>query len=251
MNNRIDEQGDIERIPVARCCQHVAGYPLAGIHSIRVLSAEFVSGTSGPVRNVMCDGGTGKNGREFGGAPVPCATAPRLYWGPSEPTWSINLTSTLTLFRDWRLFTTIDGRGGHIFHNDGIASRHDNWINTKPSQLRNDPIHMGYRAVDRTPLGFSKGGFGSLRELGINYTLPVSIVQKFGGSRGSLNLAARNVAYLWRSKFTMIAPEQVVSPETVSVQTGGGAAGPTTFTGEGHSGFPQTTHLLFNVRVSF
>src|SRR5690606_22629893 len=98
LGNRIDDLAGIERIPVQRGRAHEQGYPLASIIEYKVVSADFVNGTSGAVTNVMCDGGTGADGQQMGGAPVPCEEAPRVYWGQGEPTWLLNLVSSWTLF---------------------------------------------------------------------------------------------------------------------------------------------------------
>ena len=56
-DNEIVTLGDIDRIPIRRGREHVVGYPLAGFHDFKVVSADFVSGSSGAVTNLMCDGG--------------------------------------------------------------------------------------------------------------------------------------------------------------------------------------------------
>jgi len=251
MKNRIVDQGDIERIPVRRGRQHVAGYPLAGVHNIRVVSAEFVSGNSGPVKNVMCDGGTGRNGKEFGGPPVPCADAPRLYWGPAEPTWSVNLASTVTIQRNLRLYANLDARGGNLQYNDGIAARHTSWCNSLACVMKDDALVMGYIAADRTPLGLYDGGFGVLREVGVNYTIPRALVERIGAGTASVNVAARNLGYLWRSTHSKIGNEWVQSPETLALDNPGGAIGAYAFGGESHSAMPPTSHATVTMRVTF
>ena len=93
--NRIDDMGDVARIPVSRGTSHVEGFPLNSLFDFRVLSAEFVSGQSGAVTNLMCDGGTGLNGWEQGGAAVPCPEADVVYFGNTEPKWTAHFGSTL------------------------------------------------------------------------------------------------------------------------------------------------------------
>jgi hypothetical protein len=105
LGNKIVEMGEIERVQVGRSRARYLGFPIAAVSDRRIVSAEFVNGVNGQVTNIMCDGGAGRKGLEFGGAPVPCANAPLLVWGPSEPSWIVNLTSTWTLSDDWRLRT--------------------------------------------------------------------------------------------------------------------------------------------------
>jgi TonB-linked SusC/RagA family outer membrane protein len=244
MNNRIDDLGGIERIPVGRSRQHIEGYPLAAVHNLNIVSADFVSGNRGRVTNIMCDGGTGPDGRSEGGAPVPCSEAPLLYQGPGEPTWNVSLASTLILPYDLQVYASVDGRGGNYQHLDGIAARHTSWSNSLAAQEQDDPIFMAYTQVDRARLAVYDAGFARLRELGVRYTVPRTVTQRFGSEGVSINFAARNLPYLWRAeKHTPIGHELVPSPEVV-ISSGD-------FLGESHSSQPPSTLATVTVRATF
>src|SRR5690606_12788083 len=106
MRNRLDDLG-IEGLTELSIpgvgARHVEGEPLASAYWRRIVSADFVSGNSGPVTNVMCEGPNG--------TVIPwgddCAYV--SYGGPQDPTWETNITSDVTLFRNLRLSALISG----------------------------------------------------------------------------------------------------------------------------------------------
>ena len=258
-HNRIDDLGaDVDRLPVGISRSNVEGYPLAGQHEIKILSADFVSGDSGPVTNIMCDGGTGSDGRRMGGLPVPCADAPALYWGRAgEPTWNLTVNPNLTLFQNWRLSATIDARGGHMVTQSAINASHTSWSNSLPVQLLDDPIFVAYRQIKREPLGFFKAGFARLREVSLHYTLPTGWAEGLGASRAAVSVAGRNLALLWQEqKFTDIGNSKIGDPEKVmGFFTSGGAGGQRgfeSFMGESHAGTEAPrAQAVVTVSVSF
>ena len=97
MWNRITDMGGINQVVAlgfgtsSRNQYHVEGFPVGGLFDIKVLSADFISGTSGPVENAMCDSGTGIGGRDSGGPPVPCAQAPEVFYGQADPSYTFLL----------------------------------------------------------------------------------------------------------------------------------------------------------------
>ena len=156
-----------------------------------------MSGDRGPVTNVMCDGGAGKRGLEFGGPPVPCADAPRVVWGQSDPAWLVNLSQTLTFFENWRASVNIDAMGGHWMAHDYAAARYTSHPSAQLVHLQDDPIGMGYISVTRNGFAYAKAGFAKLREVALSYNFPSSLAEKVGASSASFRVGARNVARLW------------------------------------------------------
>jgi len=148
----------------------------------------------------MCDGGTGHLGREMGGEPVPCAQAPYVRWGHSQPTWTASLNQSLTLWRTLRLEALIDATGGHKHLDSTAPAAHTSYCTTRACRYQDDPIFQAYRAIGRNPLGMYDAGFAKLREVSATYTLPGSWVGRFGASRGSLTLAGRNMMTLWTAQ---------------------------------------------------
>jgi hypothetical protein len=144
----------------------------------------------------MCDGGPEQNH-----APVPCATAPKVYWGQPTPTWTGSVSNTVTLFRNLRLSALVDFQGGHTYEDGEIQAGHQNFQNTAAASRRDDPIFAAYQSVvPRAPLGFFDAGFAKLRELGASYTLPQVALRRLGVSNGTVTGAWRNVGFLWRAQ---------------------------------------------------
>ncbi len=245
MKNRVEDLGEgLESMPVRRGRQHRVGYPLASIFEYVVHSADFVEGDSGPVTNMMCDGGAGPDGLRAGGELVPCEDAPRLYYGHAEPTWVVNLNSTVTIGQNLRINTMIDARGGHAQIQDAYNARHTSFSNTEFAVRENDPIVQSYRQLRRDRLGFHKGGFARLREVGVNYTLPAEWVHGFGADRVSLNVAGRNVATPWRQMpWTDVGPQRISDPETNLPSE--------EFPGESTTVMPPIAQIIFSMNVSF
>jgi len=212
LGNKIVDMGNIGAIQVGRSRTHREGFPIAAVSNPRITSAEFVNGVNGPVTNIMCDSGAGKKGLEFGGAPVPCDTAPRLVWGRSEPSWLVNLTSTWTLFDDWRLTANIDAQGGHWMSSDYLGARHTSRRNSQLSHLQDDAVGQAYRQGARNGLAFHEAGFAKLRELSLAYTLPDGLTGRIGATRANLTIGVRNAARLWLAE-SFVERERITDPE--------------------------------------
>ncbi len=243
INNEVRDLGDVEQLSVRRTRFHREGYPLASIFDYRILSADFVEGTSGPVTNIMCDGGTGPDGLRMGGSPVPCDEAPLLFYGPSEPTWQANLTSNFQLFDNWGIFASVDARGGHIHADDGVNARHTSFANTRLSWEQDDPIFMAHRQIRRQPLGFYDAGFARLREVALSYSIPQEFAGRLGAQRGSIRFAMRNVALLWQEQeFTNFGPRVVDPEQGLPFEE---------FGGESALEPPPLSHAVVTVRFTF
>ncbi|MQA92271.1 MAG: TonB-dependent receptor plug domain-containing protein [Gemmatimonas sp.] len=212
LGNRIDDLAGISRIPVQRGRAHEEGYPLASIIEYKVVSADFVDGVSGPVTNLMCDGGTGPDGKQMGGPPVPCDEAPRVFWGKGEPTWLLNVVSNWNLFENWQLSASIDAKGGHWMSSDYLGARHSSFPSSRLIFLQDDPIAMAYLQVARSGLTFHRGDFAKLREVTLRYTVPTSLAARIGARNASLQIGARNLATLWVAD-THVEREKIIDPE--------------------------------------
>src|SRR5205814_9359320 len=138
---------------------------------------------------------TGKAGFEPGGPNPPCASARRVRWGHSQPTWQIGVNDTVTLFQRVRLYPRVDGNGGHLQSDTEIRALH-NQGSTLAVIQRNDPLLQEYRAIEADAPGTYKAGFVRLREISAGYDLPSRLAQRLGARAGFVNLAARNVAML-------------------------------------------------------
>jgi len=259
MYNRVESLGDVPFLVTGQALSrqyHVEGYPLAGLWAVRVLDAEFLEGDRGPVNldTAVCDGGTipsadGQLGGPMGGPPVPCSQAPLVYFGRAgDPTWSVSLASTLTLLSNWRLFTTIDARGGHRITDQVNLARLTTWGNALPGLLQDDAILMAQRTIDRRPIAQYNAGFAKLREVSLNYSLPTELANRFGASRAAVRFGLRNVLTLWQEQSTQdISGEKVIDPEVRGLSE----EGPNEFGGHSHTQLPPMKSALLEFRASF
>ena len=197
--NRIDDMGGTQFLTVGGGgqAQNRVGFGIADFFMYKVRRATITS--TGAVTESICDGGTGQAGLMQGGADAPCATAPRVYWGHSQPTWQLGFNSTWTLWKNLRLYARVDGNGGHIQSNTEIRALH-NQGSTEAVIRRNDPLLQVYRAIEADVVGTYKAGFLRLRELSATYTIGQRIARLVGASGGTVSIAGRNLSMLWTAQ---------------------------------------------------
>ncbi|HSW31015.1 MAG TPA: SusC/RagA family TonB-linked outer membrane protein [Longimicrobiales bacterium] len=187
--------------------QHRTGYPVAGYFERRAVSAEVDA--NGKAFNVMCDGGTGADGLRGGGAPVPCATAPKIYIGRSQPNREGSLSGTLTFLQRFSLYALVDFKTGHLKDNTEAQNRCKTRLICKENLFPQDyPVftaEMQDATLFATSIRLKDAGFAKLREVSGSVQIPDSWVERIGASRGSVRVAARNL-WTW-TKWTSIDPE--------------------------------------------
>ena len=185
-NNVVQDLGGVE-LQNAR-----VGYPVGAIFFNRIAHAEF--NAAGQLANVTCES-------ENGAAPQPCATAPRVYWGNSTPTWWGSVTNAVTLFEKLRLGANVEFQGGFNQVGGDLSFGHTTFQNTAKVYAKPDPVFAAYQTViPRLGLGFFDAGFAKLRELSVNYQLPSAVFRRVGSDNASIAVAWRNVATLWRAQ---------------------------------------------------
>ena len=245
-NNRIDDLGaDAETLGrVRRARHHVVGFPLASQFEYSILSADFVSGSSGVVENIMCDGGRGLNNRERGGSTVLCEDSQELYIGPGEATWIGSWTHTFGLGDNLQLRANIHFEGGYWVYSEAMGGAHTTQTSTLPSIRLDDPIFTAHlQEYRREATGMYRNDFARLREVALRYEIPERWLS-FGVDRASVTLAGRNLAYLWtKDKKEMLGYMDIYDWE---MSTGGQE-----FAGETQAADPSMTTGLLTVRVSF
>jgi TonB-linked SusC/RagA family outer membrane protein len=214
----------------------------------RVLSAEFDA--NGNIANVMCDSGVGEPGAAqfLGGPLVPCeqiAGAQRLMFGRGFYTYKYGVAPTLSLFNNaLQIFALAEGQYGRLGRDNVLEWGHI-YNNTRHSQLENDPLWVasdrGNFTDDHTKEYFD-GDFWRMREIGVRYVLPESLVQRSGADRASVAFSARNAIDLW-----------IAQPEV----WGGAVGDPELGTSESLTGagnfreMPPTANISMTLRVSF
>jgi TonB-linked SusC/RagA family outer membrane protein len=187
--------------------QHRVGFPIAGWFERKVVSAD-VDSQGRPV-NVLCDGGTGRQGLEQGGAAVPCAQAPRVYLGPSQPRWEGSVASTLTLWDRISLYGLVDFKLGQYKDatesNGRCVTRRICYENFFPEQFPIFNAEVVDPNIFPTNLRIRDASFAKLREVSASVQLPESWAGRVGASRASVRIAARNL-FIW-SDWPLADPE--------------------------------------------
>jgi TonB-linked SusC/RagA family outer membrane protein len=228
------------------------GYPIASYFGREVLEVDMdvVIAPNGSVNRIitaMCDGGTGRDGLEKGGAAVPCADAPQLYQGPSAPVWDIGLGNTFTFFNNLRLYARVEGSGGHLQTQDISGGNHRDIFRL------DNPEYWG-RAMFGSTTRY-RAGFLRLRELSANYDLPAFLVQKTGANSASLGFAMRNVMMLWTREMGWDTPRdgsfRLPWRDIVFWDPENRGAGANPSTGFGQTVIPTTSSAILTLRLSF
>lgn len=231
---------------------HVPGFPLASIFQRRIVSADLdVSGTTPKGINLMCESGALVPGTNFsagGGPPVPCTSAPAVYWGNPLPSWEGSTTATLTLFKNLQLFGLVDFLGGNHILSGDIRASLLSFRNQIAILQAKDPILLGYDVLDtRRQPGIVKGGFAKLRQLSATYTLPSTFLARRGISRASVTVSGQNLWTLWvaqRSDFGV----KLTDPEIRN--SAGAGSDPGGLLGYNQEGWPQLRRVLVTLRVT-
>ncbi len=225
---------------------NVIGYPLGSIFMTRVVSADIDrTGATPRAINMMCEGGeriAGSNFSPGGGAPVPCAGAPQVYWGSAQPTWEGSANATLTLFRNLQLYAQADYVGGNTLLSGDIRASLMSFRNQRAILEGNDPILLAYDILDiRRQPGTIDAGFAKLRDLSATYTLPQRLSQRFRLSRTSLTFSAQNLWTIWRAQWGDFGVHQV----DTEVRDNGSDSN-----AYYQEGWPQLRRFLVTIRVT-
>lgn len=219
-DNEIIDLGGIDQgtgFIAAGSQRRVPGFPVASWFRRKVVSATLVgTGPTARTTDPMCDGGD-PNGKtlpdgtplELGGAPVPCAIAPRLYLGHVTPDMEGSLGTTLSLFNRIRLYVMVDWKTGYTKFDNNLRARcqvfnqcHENFF---PEQY--DPALIA-EIQSGSPLRsfiFSDGSFAKLREVSASMDLPEQVLGPLGATRATLTLTGRNLM-TW-TNYTGLDPE--------------------------------------------
>ncbi len=208
-HNYIADLGGIPSISLGLPLQsHIEGFPIASYFIKRVVSAE-VDPATGAVTSALCDGGKGNPA-------VSCDDAPLVFAGTPIPKVTGAFTTTLTLFKNFRLYGLVDFKRGHRRFNADHWIRCDAFLecleNANPQGA--DPILLADIALggDLTTVGsfIEDASFFKLREISASYTLPDRWAGAVGASRATITLSGRNL-HTW-TKYTGLDPESLSNP---------------------------------------
>jgi hypothetical protein len=122
-----------------------------------------------------------------------------VLWGHTQPTWQAGVNTTVTLFKNFRIYGRVDGNGGNVQSNTEIRALHNLGL-SQAVILKNDPFLQAYRSIEADAVGTYKAGFIRLRELSGTYTLPNRFARQFGAGNGTVSVAGRNLSMLWTAQ---------------------------------------------------
>ncbi|MGH7467362.1 MAG: SusC/RagA family TonB-linked outer membrane protein [Longimicrobiales bacterium] len=252
MRNEIVDLGGLAFISGNGQSQHREGYSIGDFFMRRIRSAEI--NAQGQVLSSLCDGGTGPDRINPGGELVPCAQAPRVWWGRTQPTWTIGLGNTFTLFNNVRLYARVEGNGGHLQANTEIRATH-NQVTSKAVLLGNDPILQATRVLENDATGTYRAGFIRLREITSSYDLPAFLTHRIGAKSGALSIGMRNVAMLWTAEHGWDTPRDGSVHVSVAGRTMITWDPEVRATGQASTGYqtvlPPTASVTMSLRLSF
>ncbi|MGH7503304.1 MAG: SusC/RagA family TonB-linked outer membrane protein [Longimicrobiales bacterium] len=146
------------------------------------------------------------------------------YIGDQIPSFSGSANTTVTLFRNMRLYASLDGKSGYRVYNLGQEYRDRFYRNSAEVVLPES--EGGYSAIERLrrfgpyvgensgqPVALTEvkedyiqsGDFLRLREVSATFSLPASLAHRVGATDASITIGGRNLA-LW-SDFGGYDPE--------------------------------------------
>ncbi len=215
---------------------NVVGYPIGGIFTRRILSADRDPVTGLPI-NVLCE--------DASGAGVACGTAPFHYIGTPTPRTTGSVGNTVWLGKNLRLYGLVDFKRGHRAYNQNdllrcIGAAGAPTCRSAYYPLEYDPVYLAGHRTSTAGLGttdqfYESGNFVKLRELSATVTVPQRFVRGF--SSASVTVAGRDL-HTWTS-FTGLDPEGNLNNVATSALIGNQGL------------VPPLSRLLATVNLSF
>jgi hypothetical protein len=150
-----------------------------------------------------------------------------LYAGRGYASHTFSVSPRITMLEgDLQVFAMAEGQYGRT-HTDGGHQWGHNYRNSAVSRVQDEPMFVAGEIAMGTACSrfncFFDQDFWKLREVGVRYNLPESLVAVTGASRASLAFSARNVMILWQAQ-KRISGNVVTDPEMGNPNqlTGGG-----------------------------
>lgn len=206
--DHIDDMGGLPFLTVVLPTQrNQQGFPI-GAYFTKIVTSAIYDPTTKRAINALCDGGV--NGRP-GGAPVPCATAPQLFFGTVTPKMSGSVNTTLSLGRRIKLYALADYRKGNKLFDVDLFNRCTAFLlckgNVSPETI--DPrelyTYQNAGSLTVTDSYIRDASFWRLRELSATLTGPDSWARRLNAGSMSLTIAGRNL-HTW-TRYSGLDPE--------------------------------------------
>jgi TonB-linked SusC/RagA family outer membrane protein len=172
------------------------------------------------------------------------------YLGPSTPTREISLTNTFTIFKNFRLHSYFDYKGGgYLF--DGIKYVNDRldlntWAVNNPNA---DPLTVQYLESGATRPDIVRSDFIKLRELSLAYTLPQVVAASARAKSATIQVSGRNLAIWKLHGYPGLDPEVEFFN---AVGSNGQPATPTSlFDRTDYCSIPMTRRIMVSMNLTF
>ena len=202
-NDEIRDLGGLPSLIASAGHHNVVGYPIGGVFTRRVVSAERHP-TTGLATNVLCDGGEGQ-------APVACAQAPFVFIGTPTPKLTGALSNTLTIGQRLRLYAMADFKRGHRLQNTrdllrcsgalGAGLCEANYFPERFTPVQLAEATSAALTQHISDQYYEDASFVKLREISATYTFP----EQWLRTRASFTLAGREL-HTW-TNFRGLDPE--------------------------------------------
>lgn len=198
------------------------GWPFPNVATpYYVVSAELDGSGNLVPGSAMCDGGRPavEGGPDIlpGGEVVPCSEydGPGILLGPSYPNYSFTVAPTVTLYQNLQLFALAEGRYGRWSASVDAQFACGVYRSCRQALLRDDPLFVAGTTLydDDRYQGRFPADFWKLRRIGLRYTLPESLVTRFGADRASFSLSGSNLFMIWQKTETDSAGQSIYDPE--------------------------------------
>ena len=222
-HDEIKDLGGIGGVVVNAGQTNVVGYPIGGIFTKRVASADRA--TTGFATNVLCDGGEGKPA-------IACASAPFVFIGTPTPKFTGSVANTFSFFNRLRVYGLVDFKRGNRVGNSNEQLRCTGALGAPLCRanyypLEFEPVYLAERIGTAAAQGivdqyYQDGSFAKLREVSVTYTLPPRLLRGFQAA--SVTFAGRDL-HTW-TQYGGLDPEVNVNNIATSSGTADQAVTP-------------------------
>ena len=180
--------------------RHQEGYAAGSYFGHKVVSAKLDA--NGQAYDVMCAGGF------VSSTPLPCADAPDVFLGQTDPKVIGAVTNTLTFFKRLTVSALVDWKQGFVHGENDTLGRCVLFQNCEAwyHPLDYDPVFVAeMQSASWHSFAASDASFIKLRQVSASYLLPEMFAGRIGARSLRLTFAANNL-HTW-TNWTSLDPE--------------------------------------------
>ncbi len=227
LDNEIKTLGDFPGTDGGCCSSSIRiGLPYPN-HNLRFFPEAAQFDPNGSIVNrwgeriaAMCDKGIplgegSQYGIVRGGPLVPCgeASGQRILAGGAFAKYTFSVNPQISLFNNTlSIHVLADAQYGRT-ELDGQSGWGCFWLNCRPNRTQEDPLFIAKARLEWAQLTLFDADFWKLREIGVRYNLPESLVVRIGAERASLSVSGRELGIIWRAQDTLLGETNAQDPE--------------------------------------